>query len=171
MTTDGEYDPHFPYKSRPVFIIDKKESNLSDISIKSLPKAYDRKQPYVKNNYSQRWMESDYCKMKRRESKNEILLYTNECMERYGIKTCMLYQRSNVVCGGEEICDSDMYVLKFLDRRREEEVVSKKLFFELIPNLLAEFYTVVVIDKINMKYEMTAVHKPRGDFFSMINFY
>jgi hypothetical protein len=96
---------------------------------------------------------------------NNITIYDKECLERYGPKTCILlesYDKKKV----------KMYEIRYLDKADTKgDVMFSDHLYEMIPYLLSESYTVVVVDKVEQKYEITAIHKSTGDFFSILNFY
>jgi hypothetical protein len=82
----------------------------------------------------------------------EIQYYEKDCIERYGSKTCLLIQYN------------DKYEIRLLDtipnKMLEKYMILKDSFSELIPKLLSHKYTVVLIEKVENKREITAVHLP-----------
>jgi hypothetical protein len=79
-------------------------------------------------------------------------IYDTECIDRYGSKTCILFQITD-----------EVYELRMLDKTMEDINVTKKHFFEIIPKLLSNKYTVVIVEKclcLNNKLEIKAIHLP-----------
>lgn len=103
--------------------------------------------------------------------------YDKECIERYGDKTCILIEISNK----DSIKESEKtYQIRYMDKIKlnqhfnvnsKNEYLSSKLFYKFIPHLLTHNYTVVVVENIELKKEITAIHKPTGEFYSILNFY
>lgn len=97
-----------------------------------------------------------------------ITNYDDECLNRYGNRTCLLIQLHN---------KNNMYQIRYMDKinyykdNLNIDHVSKELFNELIPHLISYNYTVVVIENLNNTPEITAIHKPTGEFYSILNFY
>jgi hypothetical protein len=77
-------------------------------------------------------------------------IYDRECIDRYGPKTCILFQKAN-----------ENYELRMLDNSMEYILIQKKHFFEIIPNLLSHKYTVVIVERcLENKLEIKAIHLP-----------
>jgi hypothetical protein len=77
-------------------------------------------------------------------------IYDKECVDRYGSKTCILFQKFH-----------DTFELRMLDKSMEYLAIEKKHFFEIIPNLLSHKYTVVIVEKcIDDKSQIKAIHLP-----------
>lgn len=91
-------------------------------------------------------------------------MYDKECLERYGPMTCILFEMKD----SSNIFYETRYLNNLCD---EKKLINKDVFYELIPYLLSEKYTVVVVEEVDNKHEITAIHKPTGDFFSILNFY
>ena len=85
--------------------------------------------------------------------------FEEECIKRYGKKTCILIQ-----------CEEDKYEMHALDDTSGNFLsVSKNLFFELIPQLVSKRYTVVIIDDIpGSGHDITAVHSNEVKMFNPI---
>lgn len=99
---------------------------------------------------------------------DNITNYDDECSIRYGKKTCLLIQLND---------KSNIYQIRYMDKincyqnSNNIDHVSKELFNELIPHLISYNYTVIVIENANNISEITAIHKPTGEFYSILNFY
>jgi len=77
-------------------------------------------------------------------------IYDKECADRYGIKTCILIEMLK-----------DTFELRVLDCPVYNRIqVPKKRFYEIIPKMLMNKYTVVVIEQYPHSKEITAVHLP-----------
>lgn len=85
--------------------------------------------------------------------------FDTECRHRYGDKTCILYQIDN---------DNVTYQARVLDGNGTDGnnnspyiyKVEKNSFYVLIPKLLVQNYTVVIVEKLNNIKDITAVHLP-----------
>lgn len=78
-----------------------------------------------------------------------------ECRQRYGEKTCILYQLDK----------SQTYQVRVLDTCDVDDsplhyTVEKSSFYVLIPRMLVKKYTVVIVDQVDRMKEVTAVHLP-----------
>lgn len=71
--------------------------------------------------------------------------FDKECCNRYGKHTCILYEINNV-----------KFEVRKLDLQMPLQLIDKQGFFEMIPKLLVEKYTVVIVEK----GEITSVHLP-----------
>jgi uncharacterized membrane protein YbaN (DUF454 family) len=72
-------------------------------------------------------------------------IFDKECIEKYGKKSCILYEKNNVT-----------YESRLLDNPMYNKQINKYEFAELIPNLLKEKYTIIIIQN----QEIVAVHLP-----------
>lgn len=83
--------------------------------------------------------------------KNVLDLFDNECILRYGQKTCILIHYIK-----------DIFELRLLDESLDDrKMVSQRAFYDLIPKLLTDQYTVVIVETINGGRAITAVHLPK----------
>lgn len=77
-----------------------------------------------------------------------------ECRQRYGEKTCIIYQ-----------IDPPQYQIKMLDSNctKTDQVVDKNSFYTLIPQMLVQDYTVVIVEQLGNSSvrEITTVHLPK----------
>jgi hypothetical protein len=72
-------------------------------------------------------------------------------LDRYGERTCFLIQKEH---------NQKDYYLFFVDIN-EKSTVNEKHFIKIIPRLISQNYTVVVIIKVKKeKLEIVAVHQP-----------
>ncbi|NDC95604.1 hypothetical protein EB118_10460 [bacterium] len=89
--------------------------------------------------------------------------FDEECKKRYGKRTCILFQ-----------CDLDkayaMYELRTLDDKKEPVKVNRRIFSELIPELVCKKYTVVVVEYIqhSKDHDITSVHTNEIRLFNPI---
>lgn len=72
-----------------------------------------------------------------------------ECIQRYGEKTCLLHQ-----------IDSLLFQVRVLDKDIPYHIVERDYFHILIPKMLAQKYTVVIIEQVDCENDITAVHLP-----------
>lgn len=84
-------------------------------------------------------------------------VYDKECIERYGRKTCIIIQKTNL----------QKYEMRLLEKIKEGKIetyeIEKNSFYYLIPNLLKYRYTVVIVEELPVEgnhKEITAVHLP-----------
>lgn len=83
--------------------------------------------------------------------------YDKECLDRYGIKTCLLIENKP---GDFELRVLDCPVYKTI-------YVKRKSLCEIIPKMIGNKYTVVVIENcLNDVKEITAVHMPLQPFLN-----
>lgn len=75
-------------------------------------------------------------------------MYDDECIQRYGIKTCIVAELQD-----------DEYELRSLDDKSVKMINKSKLYY-IIPETLKKHYTVILVQKINGSSEITAVHLP-----------
>jgi hypothetical protein len=81
-------------------------------------------------------------------------MYDKECLERYGIRTCVIVEVS-----------PDTFEVRLLDNRYLTEkkvvyLVKRDKLFEIIPKKLMYKYTVVIAEVRSNNKEITAVHLP-----------
>lgn len=76
--------------------------------------------------------------------------FDKECRQRYGEKTCILYQIDNL---------DEIYQCRVLDTHIQK-LVEKSSFYITIPKMLVEKYTVVIIEQIEGVRDITSVHLP-----------
>lgn len=79
--------------------------------------------------------------------------YDEECIRRYGIKTCIVSQLYD-----------DIFELRLMDFSKSE-IIYRKNLYSIIPEMLTNNYTVILIENFkdeNLKVipEITAVHMP-----------
>lgn len=76
----------------------------------------------------------------------------NFCIERYGYKTYMFIQKN---------INSVFYDLNCLDHSEHSKIINQNDFYKIIPELLDNKYTVVIINWLDIKYmDIIAVHQP-----------
>jgi hypothetical protein len=77
-------------------------------------------------------------------------IFDSECYNRYGPKTCLLVETQK-----------NIYKLRLLDNANcTKEYVQKSAFYEFIPLMLMQRYTVVIVEKFEKIDEITAIHLP-----------
>lgn len=76
-------------------------------------------------------------------------IYDEECIQRYGIKTCLVAEIGN-----------DIYELRLLDDYTFYETINRSNLYYIIPEMLKKHYTVIMVQKIKESLEITAVHLP-----------
>ncbi len=77
--------------------------------------------------------------------------FRGQCTTQYGPHTCILIQNGTT-----------NFQMHFLDKHTETSLVNKTDFYYIIPNLLQNKYTVVVIEiQTPFKHEITAIHMPK----------
>lgn len=86
------------------------------------------------------------CSQKPNEDKNSI--FDKHCLEIYGKRTCILFQLSE-----------DTYQARFLNKLTKR-IINKKSFYMIIPSLVEDTYTVIIVDNIDYKKEIVAIHSP-----------
>jgi hypothetical protein len=84
---------------------------------------------------------------------SESSQFDKECLQRYGEKTCILYQLDN---------SGVLFEVRSLDtgNTSDKYTVEKRCFHKLIPKMLFQKYTVVIIEQIDCVKDITAVHLP-----------
>lgn len=80
------------------------------------------------------------------KDKNNV--FDNHCLEIYGKRTCILFQLSE-----------DTYQARFLNKSIKK-IINKKSFYMIIPTLVEDAYTVVIVDSIDDQKEIIAIHSP-----------
>jgi hypothetical protein len=93
------------------------------------------------------------CSQKSNDKTNEInqdknCIFDTHCLEIYGKRTCILFQLSE-----------DTYQARFLNKSTKK-IINKKSFYMIIPSLVEDAYTVVIVDDIDYKKEIVAIHSP-----------
>jgi hypothetical protein len=87
-------------------------------------------------------------------------IYDLHCNKMYGEKTCILFQIDD---------NKNKYEMRLIDKIKIHEngisYTKKDQFYKIIPELLHDKYTVVIIEKIDdinneKKYDIIAVHVP-----------
>lgn len=68
-----------------------------------------------------------------------------ECVAKYGLKSCVLYEKNRMT-----------YESRILDNPRKNKYINKNECAELIPELLKQKYTIIIIEN----KEIIAVHLP-----------
>jgi hypothetical protein len=68
-----------------------------------------------------------------------------ECIAKYGLKSCILYEKNE-----------NVYESRVLDNSLDNKYINKYECAELIPNLLKQKYTIIIIEN----QEIVAVHLP-----------
>ncbi len=71
--------------------------------------------------------------------------YDTDCKQMYGNRTCILYQLKD-----------DLFKIKFLDKKISSEVIDRKTFYKIIPEMITTNYTIVIVES----NEITTVHHP-----------
>lgn len=80
--------------------------------------------------------------------------FDTECHQRYGEKTCILHQIDS---------SGSMFQVRILDKGKSLMpcyTVERNYFHILIPKMLAQKYTVVIIEQVDCANDITAVHLP-----------
>jgi len=82
---------------------------------------------------------------------NKTDFFDKECHQRYGSHTCILIQ-----------CDDDIYEFRLLDNLSTATTITKRTFVDLIPQMLSQNYTVVIVENtLGIGKEVRAVHLPK----------
>lgn len=68
-----------------------------------------------------------------------------ECIAKYGLRSCVLYEKNRMI-----------YESRMLDNPRKNKYINKHECAELIPDLLKQKYTIIIIEN----KEIIAVHLP-----------
>lgn len=75
-------------------------------------------------------------------------LYDDECIERYGKKTCILSQIKD-----------DTFELRLMDYNKQD-IIYRQNIYSIIPEMLKKHYTVILIENFKESPEITAIHMP-----------
>ena len=79
-------------------------------------------------------------------------IYDKECLDRYGMKTCVLFESSKDIF--------DMRPLDYDNKSQTKLKIARAKLYEAIPKLLMNRYTVVIVEMVDTFHEVTAVHLP-----------
>jgi len=85
---------------------------------------------------------------------SECSRFDLECRQRYGEKTCILYQLDTFGTYQVRILDS------YENGSPLQQTIEKSSFYVLIPKMLVQKYTVVIVEYQDHTREVTAVHLP-----------
>jgi hypothetical protein len=80
-----------------------------------------------------------------------LIQYSKECLEQYGAHTCILYETF-----------FKNYQIHILDNQQiVQKYINKHDFYKIIPTMLQQTYTVIIVELKYAHHEITAVHLPK----------